>query len=153
MTNPHGRIPAEIYKRLFNNLPPCNPERLNNDILANLMRDDAIRIPAGIGSLYAGLTYLGQFIDHDLTLEDMTNLNTPGIVDVNTLVNKRTSWFDLDCVYGKSNQFAFSITSNQTNADLRTLAINAGWNQSSLSTDHSLRHIDPESLVNHPHKP
>lgn len=33
--------------------------------------------------------------------------------------------------YGKSNQFAFTISSNQTNANLRTLAINAGWNQSS----------------------
>ena len=32
--------------------------------------------------------------------------------------------------YGKSNQFAFTISANQTNADLRTLAINAGWNQS-----------------------
>ena len=105
MANPHGKIPAEIYKRLFNNLQPCNPERLNNDILANIMRDDGVRIPAGSGALYAGLTYLGQFIDHDLTLENMTNLNTPGIVDVDTLVNKRTSWFDLDYVYGKSNQF------------------------------------------------
>jgi hypothetical protein len=33
--------------------------------------------------------------------------------------------------YGKSNQFAFTITSTQTNANLRTLAVNAGWNQSS----------------------
>ncbi len=36
--------------------------------------------------------------------------------------------------YGKrptSPSFSFSIGSNQTNADLRTLAINAGWNQSS----------------------
>ena len=32
---------------------------------------------------------------------------------------------------GKSNQFSFTISSNQTNANLRTLAINAGWNQSS----------------------
>ena len=31
---------------------------------------------------------------------------------------------------GKSNQFAFTISSNQTNANLRTLAVNAGWNQS-----------------------
>ena len=29
--------------------------------------------------------------------------------------------------YGKSNQFAFTISSNQTNANLRTLALNAGW--------------------------
>jgi len=33
--------------------------------------------------------------------------------------------------YGKANQFAFTISSNQTNANLRTLAISAGWNQSS----------------------
>ena len=31
---------------------------------------------------------------------------------------------------GKSNQFAFTISSGQTNANLRTLAVNAGWNQS-----------------------
>jgi hypothetical protein len=33
--------------------------------------------------------------------------------------------------YGKANEFAFTISSNQTNANLRTLAVNAGWNQSS----------------------
>ena len=32
--------------------------------------------------------------------------------------------------HGKSSQFAFSITSSQTNANLRTLAVNAGWDQS-----------------------
>ena len=32
---------------------------------------------------------------------------------------------------GKANQFAFAISANQTNANLRTLAVNAGWNQSS----------------------
>jgi hypothetical protein len=31
---------------------------------------------------------------------------------------------------GKSNEFAFTISSGQTNANLRTLAVNAGWNQS-----------------------
>lgn len=33
--------------------------------------------------------------------------------------------------YGKANQFAFTISSNVSNANLRTLAVNAGWNQSS----------------------
>jgi hypothetical protein len=33
--------------------------------------------------------------------------------------------------YGKANQFSFVISANQTNANLRTLAINAGWNQTS----------------------
>ena len=32
---------------------------------------------------------------------------------------------------GKANQFAFTISTNQSNANLRTLAVNAGWNQSS----------------------
>lgn len=39
-----------------------------------------------------------------------------------------------DQFYGKrptSPTFSFSIASSQTNADLRTLAVNAGWNQSS----------------------
>jgi hypothetical protein len=30
---------------------------------------------------------------------------------------------------GKTNQFTFTISSNQLNANLRTLAVNAGWNQ------------------------
>lgn len=34
---------------------------------------------------------------------------------------------------GKSNTFNFSITSNQTDANLRTLAVNAGWNQSTAA--------------------
>lgn len=33
--------------------------------------------------------------------------------------------------YGKANQFAFTISSNQANADLRTLALGAGWNGAS----------------------
>jgi len=32
---------------------------------------------------------------------------------------------------GRSAAFSFTISSNQTNANLRTLAVNAGWNQSS----------------------
>lgn len=36
--------------------------------------------------------------------------------------------------YGKSSAFAFTISSNTTDANLRTLAIAAGWNQSSPVT-------------------
>lgn len=31
--------------------------------------------------------------------------------------------------YGKSNEFAFSISTDQVNANLRSLAVSAGWNQ------------------------
>ncbi len=47
----------------------------------------------------AGFTYLGQFIDHDLT----RNLDPlpAGQLDPTTLKNFRTAAFDLDSVYGK----------------------------------------------------
>jgi len=46
----------------------------------------------------AGFTYLGQFIDHDITFDPMSTLNAN--VDVQSLVNFRSPRFDLDSVYG-----------------------------------------------------
>jgi hypothetical protein len=47
----------------------------------------------------AGYTYLGQFIDHDLTFDPASSLQQRN--DVNALVDFRTPQFDLDCLYGK----------------------------------------------------
>lgn len=44
-----------------------------------------------------------QFIDHDITRERQTILENQNIIDINTLTNDRTSWFDLDSVYGDNN--------------------------------------------------
>ncbi len=46
----------------------------------------------------AGITFFGQFIDHDLTLDTLPQPDAP--VDPTTLVNGRTFAFDLDSVYG-----------------------------------------------------
>lgn len=46
----------------------------------------------------AGYTYLGQFIDHDLSL-DRTALLVPAAMRAQT-TNHRTPAFDLDCLYG-----------------------------------------------------
>jgi len=46
----------------------------------------------------AGYTYLGQFIDHDLTFDPTSSLQKQN--DVNALVDFRTPRFDLDSVYG-----------------------------------------------------
>ncbi len=48
-----------------------------------------------------------------------------------TLAGVPSGAISMSDFYGKANQFAFTISSNQTNANLRTLAVNAGWNQSS----------------------
>jgi hypothetical protein len=50
---------------------------------------------------------------------------------VRNLFGKASGAIAMSDGYGKANEFAFSIVSNQTNANLRTLAVNAGWNQTS----------------------
>jgi len=47
----------------------------------------------------AGYTYLGQFIDHDLTFDPNSSLDKQN--DPNSLVDYRTPRFDLDSVYGR----------------------------------------------------
>jgi len=51
---------------------------------------------SGIPALY---TYLGQFIDHDLTFDPASSLQKQN--DPDALVDYRTPAFDLDCVYGR----------------------------------------------------
>jgi len=51
---------------------------------------------SGIPSAY---TYLGQFIDHDLTFDPASSLQRQN--DPDALVDFRTPRFDLDSVYGR----------------------------------------------------
>lgn len=57
--------------------------------------------PGGVASttVPAGFTYLGQFLDHDLTL-DVTALDPAKPVTVEQLITGRTPILDLDCLYG-----------------------------------------------------
>jgi hypothetical protein len=48
---------------------------------------------------------------------------------VRTLFDKASGAISMSDGYGKANAFALVISSNQTNANLRTLAVNAGWDQ------------------------
>ena len=50
-------------------------------------------------SIPAGYTYLGQFIDHDLTFDPVSTLQRAD--DPEALVDYRTPRFDLDSVYGR----------------------------------------------------
>lgn len=114
----HGILQTNQFIKLFSELPALNatPDELR--LLANLMRDPLPRLPAGDQRNYAGLTYLGQFIDHDITREKQTVLENQGLIDVKTLINDRTSWFDLDSVYGNNNSLLnaeglFDLSVNQ----------------------------------------
>lgn len=100
-TRPRVSIKARCggYGRL---LPPGSPSIAGSDIeqrlkdLALKMREDNGN--ATSGAMVAGYTYLGQFIDHDLTL-DITPLDrvTP---DLANTTNFRTPFLDLEHIYG-----------------------------------------------------
>ena len=65
------------------------------------MLDPVGRGPIQGSKLPAGYTYFGQFVDHDITLDNTTILTAAA--DLNTLQNAETSYFDLSCVYGVAN--------------------------------------------------
>ena len=86
------------FGRLFKKTPQADQATI--DQLAQL----ASRMDEGISSItegegHAGMAFLGQFIDHDLTLDATTVLGTPS-GDVGNITNFRTPRLDLDCVYG-----------------------------------------------------
>jgi Animal haem peroxidase len=85
------------FGRMFGDLEPLN-QQTNEQLrleAQKMLEEAAIANPKGTT---AGITFFGQFIDHDLTLDTLPQPDAP--VNVNTLVNGRTFAFDLDSVYG-----------------------------------------------------
>jgi hypothetical protein len=95
------------FGRMFRTLPAAQFDEQMLRKLADAMSADAEDAPTpetkaddeenpGIS---AGYTYLGQFIDHDLTFDPASSLERQN--DPDGLVDYRTPRFDLDCVYGR----------------------------------------------------
>jgi hypothetical protein len=90
--------PANQDTGLFGRMFAYNPSTVGEESLLKLalaMKDTA---PADNLKIPAGFTYLGQFIDHDITL-DLTNLGEQ-VADPDAVENFRTPTLDLDSVYG-----------------------------------------------------
>jgi len=64
------------------------------DALIDNMRTAAI----ADGPAEAGMTFFGQFVDHDVTLDATSSIGTE--IDPQSIRNIRTPNLDLDCVYG-----------------------------------------------------
>ena len=64
------------------------------DALVETMRTETIED----GPADAGMTFFGQFIDHDITLDTTSAIGTT--IDPRSIRNVRTPNLDLDCVYG-----------------------------------------------------
>ncbi|MBD2075541.1 peroxidase [Phormidium sp. FACHB-592] len=94
------------FGRMFPELPAFTPPIDSLVVLGNAMIDDRTDPseplrdhPDGDNrNVPAGFTYLGQFVDHDLTF-DPTSLKEKQ-VDPQAVVNFRTPALDLDSVYG-----------------------------------------------------
>jgi hypothetical protein len=68
------------------------------DQMAGLMTESPVDDAAGDSTIPSGYTFFGQFVDHDLTLDEGSILGST--VDPETVEDIRTPFFDLDCVYG-----------------------------------------------------
>src|SRR3954449_6238853 len=97
------------FGRLFRALPPADFGESDTATEANLLalggamvaapdpvKDGPDAEESGIPAAY---TYLGQFIDHDLTFDPASSLQRQN--DPDALVDYRTPRFDLDSVYGR----------------------------------------------------
>lgn len=87
------------FGRMFAHLPPFRPEAARLVALGKAMIEADPLDEAGDNvAVPAGFTYLGQFIDHDITF-DTTPL-TEAAMDPLALDNFRSPKLDLDCLYG-----------------------------------------------------
>jgi hypothetical protein len=88
------------FGRMFRKLPvfEADPDFLRQ--LADSMRETAPQpdAPGDNPDIPAGYTYLGQFIDHDITFDPTSSLQRAN--DPAGLVNFRTPRLDLDSLYG-----------------------------------------------------
>ena len=99
----HALANPEVLPQVFGYLHRANPITGNLsrqtivdgfDALVETMRTDKI----GNGKADAGMTFFGQFVDHDITLDASSAIGTK--IDPRSIRNIRTPALDLDCVYG-----------------------------------------------------
>lgn len=91
--------PTGKFGRMFPALRPFRPSKESLTELGMAMTDGSQDDPAGDNlKVPAGYTYLGQFIDHDITF-DTTGLQEIQ-VDPMAVTNFRTPSLELDSVYG-----------------------------------------------------
>ena len=94
-----GHDDPGMFGRMFPNLEPLAVDDGPLKELADAMRDANPGDAAGNNAkVPAGFTYLGQFVDHDITL-DLTSLGDKE-ADPAAIENFRTPALDLDSVYG-----------------------------------------------------
>ena len=112
----HGELDKKITKKVVDdgkhnfgrlveikgNVTSMSVTEQQAEKVAGLMTEDPPDDPAHDSAIPAGYTFFGQFVDHDLTLDEGSILGST--VDPETVEDIRTPFFDLDCVYGRGRQ-------------------------------------------------
>lgn len=110
-----GHDDPGMFGRMFPDLPPLAVDDDALQPLANAMKDANPGDAAGNNdALPAGFTYLGQFIDHDITL-DLTSIGEK-VRDPLATTNFRTPSLDLDSVYGRGPDGSPHLYARNANA-------------------------------------
>jgi hypothetical protein len=99
------------FSRMFKTLTPYQPDDAALVNLANAMRDPNAPENDNPARTLSGFTYLGQFLDHDITL-DTTPLGSANI-NIADMENGRTARLDLDSMYGGGPSFSPHLYDNQ----------------------------------------
>ncbi len=87
------------FGRMFPYLRPLNPAASSLEKLADAMKDTQPDSESGDNrNIAAGFTYLGQFVDHDITLDTTALSEEP--IDPQAVHNFRTPKLELDSIYG-----------------------------------------------------
>ncbi|MGB1027318.1 MAG: hypothetical protein ACPGYL_12240, partial [Rhodospirillaceae bacterium] len=103
-TSVGGEGPNRPFAQTLGRLFPANPVQVQNIGHSGVIDAlDKLACNMGVdqnteGLADAGMTFLGQFIDHDVTLDATSALGSR--MDPSTIPNVRTPSLDLDCVYG-----------------------------------------------------
>lgn len=156
MTVSHGITPRDLvfptlppgsqlfqnrFGKLFPLLPSFAPADADLEALAATVIENATDVeeaqkPSNIHQpdtgLAAGFTYLGQFIDHDLTFDPVSQLGVN--TDPNTLQDFRTPRFDLDNVYGAGPNDAVFLYDEKDRKHLLFDAANNDLQRNSANT-------------------
>jgi hypothetical protein len=120
------RLAEGRFGTMFKKLPAyAPPDDLLADLAATMVEDQTVPDDQHLNTspkLFAGFTFIGQFIDHDITFD-----NTPldlQAADPDARVNFRTPRYDLDSVYGGGPTVNSAIYDPNDPAKLR-LELNA----------------------------
>lgn len=95
-----GNNDPGLFGRMFGKLDPLKvPDAALHDLAQSMIDKSPNDVTGDNNNVPAGFTYLGQFVDHDITL-DITPLDSQ-IEDADGIKNFRTPSLELDSLYGQ----------------------------------------------------